>query len=82
MYDVIYDIEYDIYFSYHMIFINLKIAMNLRLPSAARKHKFEDLASACFSGALPLGIEPIVVLHQDGSYGCRWMGSRCRQRAP
>ena len=19
---------------------------------------------------------------QDGSYGCRWMGSRCRQRAP
>jgi hypothetical protein len=35
-----------------------------------------------WSGALPLGIEPIVVLHQDGSYGCRWMGSRCRQRAP
>ena len=24
-----------------------------------------------WSGALPLGIEPIVVLYQDGSYGCR-----------
>ncbi len=27
MYDIIYDVEYDIDFSYHMIFINLKISM-------------------------------------------------------
>jgi hypothetical protein len=60
---------------------------NLRLPGAARNHNMREhestiwRAHAC-SGALPLGIEPIVVLHQDGSCGCRWMGSRCKQRAP
>ena len=60
---------------------------NLRLPGAARKHNMREHDSKiwrahAWSGALPLGIEPIVVPHQDGSYGCRWMGSRCRQRAP
>ncbi len=43
---------------------------NLRLRVRPGSVVLKIWRAHAWSGVRPLGIEPIVVLHQDGSYGC------------